>query len=214
MQGSWNHDQAYYRCRSPAEYAVPGDQHPKTVHVREDAVVPGLDRWVAQLFDEEHLDGTCAALAEVSGGLAEDDEGRQLDLRRQLRECDAKLAKYRALLEHDGSLTSVAGWMSEVEAQRRSIERQLGRKPTARKLTAAEIKAVVRQLKDLVSVLANADPEDKRAVYDELGVDLTYGADGTVHVAAGARVLTERVGGASSTVSTWPTMRGECDLAT
>lgn len=150
---------------------------------------------MAQLFDEEHLDGTCAALADVSGGLAEDDEGRQLDLRRQLRECDHKLATYRALLEHDGSLTSVAGWMAEVEAERRSIERRLGRKPTTRKHTAAEIKAVVRQLKDLVAVLANADPEDKRAVYDELGVDLTYQADGRIPVTAGARVLGERVGG-------------------
>lgn len=176
--------------------------------MREETLLPGLDRWVAGLFDDEHLDVTCAALAEANGGLAEDDEGRQLDLRRQLRQCDDKLAKYRALLDHDGSLTSVAGWMAEVEAERRTIERQLGRKPTTRKHTAAEIKAVVRQLKDLVAVLATTDPADKRSVYDELGVDLTYQADGRVHIGAGARVLNERVGGALATVSPQATLAG------
>ncbi|MGZ4715681.1 MAG: hypothetical protein ACXWCB_03160, partial [Acidimicrobiales bacterium] len=65
--------------------------------------------------------------------------------------------------------------------------------PTPRKHTKNEIKALVRQLKD--STLANADPEDKRAVYDELGVNLTYHQDGRVHVAAGSRVLRDGVGG-------------------
>src|SRR5579859_3734604 len=65
----------------------------------------------------------------------------------------------------------------------RNIERDLGRKPTRRKHTKNEIKALVRQLKDIVGTLANAHPEDKRALYDELGVDLTYHQDGRVHVA-------------------------------
>jgi hypothetical protein len=89
--------------------------------------------------------------------------------------------------------------IAEVERERRSIERDLGRKPTPRKHTKNEIKGLVRQLKDIVGTLANADPEDKRAVYDELGVNLTYHQDGRVHVAAGARVLRDRVGGPSST---------------
>jgi anti-sigma factor RsiW len=53
--------------------------------------------------------------------------------------------------------------------ERRVVERQLGRKPANRTHTAAEIRALVRQLKDIVAVLADADPADKRAVYDELG---------------------------------------------
>lgn len=40
-----------------------------------------------------------------------------------------------------------------------------------------------------------AGTADKRAIYDELGVNLTYQPDGRVHVAAGARVLRVRVGG-------------------
>ena len=126
-----------------------------------------------------------------------DNEARELDLRRRLKECDGKLARYRELLEVNSEITSAAAWIAEVERERRNIERDLRRKPTPRKHTKNEIKALVRQLKDIVGTLANADPEDKRAVYDELGVNLTYHQDGRVHVAAGARVLRDRVGGTS-----------------
>ena len=102
--------------------------------------------------------------------------------------------------------------MVEVETERRTVERDLGRKPTTRKHTAAEIKAVVRQLKGLVAVLATADPDDRRAVYDESGVDLTHQADGTVHVAAGARVRNERVGGPSRPLRTRSHQRSEALL--
>jgi DNA invertase Pin-like site-specific DNA recombinase len=63
MQGSWNHSEAYYRCKFPSEYAVAEGEHGKTVYVREAAIVPGLDTWIASLFDDEHLDSTCEALA-------------------------------------------------------------------------------------------------------------------------------------------------------
>ena len=79
--------------------------------------------------------------------------------------------------------------------ERKRVERELSRKPTSRKLMATEIKTLVRQLKDIVAVLADADPETKRAIYDELGVNLTYHSDRRVNVGAGGRVLGVRVGG-------------------
>ena len=120
MQGSWNHGQAYYRCKFPTEYAVAERQHGKTVYVREDAIVPSLDEWIASLFADEHLDSTCEALAAVSDLEPEDDEGRELDLRRQLKECDTKLARYRELLEQDADITVVATWIAEVERERKA----------------------------------------------------------------------------------------------
>jgi hypothetical protein len=80
--------------------------------------------------------------------------------------------------------------------ERRSLERQLGRKPTERALSQAEVKVLVARLRDIVAVLHNADPELKRSIYDEVGVRLTYHPDGTVDVEAGEpRVLGVRVGG-------------------
>ena len=56
-------------------------------------------------------------------------------------------------------------------------------------VSTAEIKTLVRQLKDSVAVLASADPGDKRAIYSELGVNLTYHPDRRIRVGAGAGVL-------------------------
>jgi hypothetical protein len=203
MQASWNNGRAYYRCKFPAEYAIAEEQHPKTVYVQEHAIVPCLDEWIGSLFADDRLDVTCEALAAVSDLDPLDDDGREFDLRRRLKECDAKLARYRELLEVDSEITSAATWIAEVERERRSIERDLGRKPTSRKHTKNGIKTLVRQLKDIVGALANADPKDKRAIYDELGVSLTYHRDGRVHVAAGAHVLRDGVGGGTTPGTSW-----------
>lgn len=40
--------------------------HPKNVYVEEGSLVPGLDVWLASLFDEDHADDTCAVLAGAS----------------------------------------------------------------------------------------------------------------------------------------------------
>ena len=197
MQASWNNKRAYYRCKFPAEYAVSEAKHPKTVYVRESAVVPGLDRWIAQLFDDDHLDSTCEALAAASDIEPAEDPEHELIVRRQIKDCDAKLAKYRQLLEQQPDVTSVGTWIAEVEQERKRLERKLGHKPQSRNMTSAEIKALVAQLRDIASVLADATPEDKRAVYDELGVTLSYEPGGqTVQVAAGSpHVLMVGVGG-------------------
>ena len=77
MQGSWNHEQAYYRCRYPTEYALPrGTQHPKIVYVREAQIVPPLDDWIAGIFEPDRLEETCRALAELRNPLATDDAAR------------------------------------------------------------------------------------------------------------------------------------------
>ena len=98
MQGSWNHDRPYYRCKFPKEYAVGKGEHPNTIYVREDAITPAIDNWLAQLFDDEHIDATCAALETAAGpDLAE--QNRIAVARAKLTECDNKLAKYRQALE-------------------------------------------------------------------------------------------------------------------
>lgn len=58
-------------------------------------------------------------------------------------------------------------------------------------MTAGEIRVVVRQLKDIAALIDRATPEDRRSIYDELGVNLTYYPDTqTVRAGAGApRVL-------------------------
>ena len=49
-------------------------------------------------------------------------------------------------------------------------------------MTSAEIQTLVRQLKGIVAILANADPEDRKAVYSELNLAIVYHDDGRMQV--------------------------------
>lgn len=62
-------------------------------------------------------------------------------------------------------------------------------------LTADEVKALVTALKDIVSVLAQAEPADKAELYDQLGVRLRYEPSGSVSVQSEPRGVTVGVGG-------------------
>lgn len=47
MQGAWNNDEAYYRCRIPEEYATANRiSHPRNVYLRERRLQPALDSWL------------------------------------------------------------------------------------------------------------------------------------------------------------------------
>jgi len=195
MQGSWNHSRPYYRCKFPAEYAIAKSVHPKTVYVREDALAPAIDNWLAELFDDDHIDETCATLETAAGpDLAE--QNRQTAARRKLKDCDEKLAKYRQALEAGTDAGIVGEWIEEVKLARKGAEVALRPKASNGRLTSAEIKDLVRQLKGIVAILANADPEDRKAVYTELNLAVVYHNDGHMQVSAGPDACTnECVGG-------------------
>lgn len=63
MAGSWNHDQAHYRCGFPAEYAGATGQHPRWVYLRESEVTAALVEWLLRHFDPESVDVLVEALA-------------------------------------------------------------------------------------------------------------------------------------------------------
>ncbi|MGH9032227.1 MAG: recombinase family protein [Acidimicrobiia bacterium] len=98
MQGVWAHDRAYYRCRFPAEYADVQGRHERSVNVRKEAILPGLDRWLASIFDPEHLDETCESLA-AADDLPSVDDARVQAARTRIADCDNRLNRYRAALE-------------------------------------------------------------------------------------------------------------------
>ena len=151
MQGSWNHEQAYYRCRYPTEYALPRRaQHPRAVYVREAQIVPPLDDWIAGVFEPDRLEGTCRALVEAQQPPVIDD-GRASTVRQVLVDCDARLARYREALEAGTDPAVVAQWISEVQAERRAAEEELRRRRPAPALTEDDIRAIIESLADLVA---------------------------------------------------------------
>jgi site-specific DNA recombinase len=174
MGGQHNHGRAHYRCRYPTEYALANEiDHPRTVYVREDVIVPALDSWLARIFDPEHLDATCAGLADASAAPGDVDEARLEAARRKLADCDDGLARYRAALEGGAEPTVVATWIAEVQGERLAAERTLAwarRTP----MTPDDVRVLLGELGDVSAVLADADPALKAAVYGDLGLRLTY----------------------------------------
>lgn len=117
---------------------------------------------VGSLFDDEHLDATCDALAGVSEPDPEA-EKRDADLRTKIADCDQRIRNYRTLLDDEDTITLAAQWIAEVQRERKGLEQQLGRHVPGGELTADAVKALVTALKDIVSVLSEAEPADKRS---------------------------------------------------
>lgn len=116
MQGNPNHGENHYRCRFPRDFApAPGMDHPRTVYVRESAIVPKLDEWIATLFAPANLDETCRALAEA-GGASDADHARIEAARRKLADCDRRLAGYQKTLDAGADPVIVAGWTARSKA--------------------------------------------------------------------------------------------------
>ncbi len=174
MESLWANERAHYRCRYPREYAASRAlDHPKNVILREDVILPTLDRWLASLFDEEHRDATIDALAEHQVNPVED--ARLEAARRRLQDCDHRLAKYRAGLEAGMDATLVAQWTAEVNLERRAAEIELQPAPAkTHRLTREEIATIVDSLRSAYALLRRADSASKAAVYQELGLRMTF----------------------------------------
>ena len=157
MQGNWNHDVPHYRCRLAQEYGLANRiDHPKTVYVKESAVVPALDEWLASLFDPDAIDQTCRLLAEQQGPVVEDVAAVEA-AHRMLADCDDRLAKHRSALEAGADPTVVSGWISEVQGKRLAAERTLAAaQPSGGVLSPAELRQLIEGLGDVAGALAQA----------------------------------------------------------
>ncbi|MEV7008413.1 zinc ribbon domain-containing protein [Streptosporangium sp. NPDC051022] len=172
MQGNWNHRHPYYRCRYLAEYALANDlDHPKTVYLREDEVLPALDAWLAVEFGQRRREETVRFLAEY--GQVNHGPGTEAASQR-ISECDRKLAQHRAALEVGADPVLVTQWMAETQAQRAAAQAQLRQTGARRCMTREEINTVMNALGNLVQVMQEADPVDKAEIYAQIGLRLTY----------------------------------------
>ena len=137
-------------------------------------------------------------------------EARAESARRKIADCDQRLARYRQVLDAGADAAVVVRWMAEVKGERLRAEHDLGMAVPSERLTKDQIRKLVLGLRDITSVLADADPKLKAEVYAELGVQVTYDQHRRlVSVTAGPKpCTTERVGEGFATISTPATWRG------
>jgi site-specific DNA recombinase len=177
MQGTWNHGRAHYRCSYPGEYALAGKiDHPRAVYLREDQVLPPLDRWIARVFEPGRLEETCHQLAHARASPAGDD-ARLVAARRRLAECDRRLARYREALDAGADPAVITDWIRDVQAERRRIDHGLRQNGPAVVWSLEDIRRLVESLGDVTRVLQRAEPQKRADLYDSLGLSLTYEPD-------------------------------------
>lgn len=119
-------------------------------------------------------------------------------LHAEIAECDHKLTRYRTVLDGDGDseMSSVMKWIAETERRRNTANAQLTSQQSKGELAPHQIKQLVADLRDIVSRLRQAAPQQKAEIYRELGVTLQSDhTANTVALHAQPRGVTVRVGG-------------------
>jgi DNA invertase Pin-like site-specific DNA recombinase len=195
MQGSWNHGRAHYRCTFAREYVGVRDEgHRAAIYVREDAIIPALDRWLAQLFDPTHIDETVAKLVSASEGPSDEDAARADAAQRTIQDCDRKLVKYREALDNGADASVVSTWIAETQGARLAALRELS---AARPMNtnAQEFRDLLTKVGPIEGALARADATKKGAIYRELGVTMTYKPTDDVVTVEARPCTAVRVGG-------------------
>jgi DNA invertase Pin-like site-specific DNA recombinase len=176
MQGNWNHDRAHYRCRVPAEYALANKvDHPPTIYLREDHVLPALDNWIASVFDPANIDDTIAALTEAQAP-SEADDSRIEAARRALDEANEKIDRLVTAIESGSPADMLGPRLQELRAAKLAAERHLQAARPRDLVDESRIRALIDAVGPIADVLADADPEAKARLYNELGLELTFDA--------------------------------------
>lgn len=99
-------------------------------------------------------------------------------MRARITKLDAEIDAYRTLVrEQPVTAREVGNWIAETVQEKTRLENLLGLEPTT-KLTVDDVKAMLASLRSITRSLAQADPDIKAAAYAELGITVTYHADG------------------------------------
>ncbi len=174
LQGNMARGHAFYRCHVSTDYPVPANDHPRSLSVREDRLLPHVDAWLSRLFAPDHIEATAAIVVQA------DAEGRREDpsiarARATLLESERKLAKHLDGLEAGIPADVIASRIAAVQREKAAAEMVLALAPSSPEtLTIDEVAGVLSALHTVPDLLASIDQADRAALYRALGLTLTY----------------------------------------
>ncbi len=179
MEGSRNNGQPHYRCRVANAHtrAIVGDNHPKSVYVREAVLVRALDEWLARAFNPESLDATVADL--LAAARDDIDPAAIAAARAKIAEADRLLQRYKVIVDtdSDSDLSAVVGWIREAQAKRAAGERRLFELQRKVSLDEDTLRAMIADVPDMAALLREAPPEQRAAIYASMDLRLAYAAE-------------------------------------
>lgn len=174
MQGAWrtNRDdnsagRILYRCtlRSTRSLVPQLADHPQSLYVREDSILPHLDAWIAGLVTPEAL---AAGQDELAQG------GRAASLQAAISDLDRKIASLVAAVESGAEIAALTDQLSKRSAERAGLQAQLRGENSAERLTVVEMEKALADLGGIAEILPKAQPAMRAKLYASLGVRLEY----------------------------------------
>ena len=180
LQGNTVRGHSLYRCRVSSDYASPLKDHPPCLSVREDRLLAHIDQWLSKLFTPENIEATAAAIVTA------DSEDRREDpevarARITLVESERKLAKHLDGLEAGIPAEVIAPRIAAAQREKAAAEAVLASAPpTPQPLTLDEVIETLSMLRDLPELLGAIEQADRAALYQALGLHVTYRRVGAV----------------------------------
>ena len=139
-------------------------EHPRSVYLREDAVLPSLDGWLGRLFEPRNVHTTIDAIASAPSTDASPAKTVTDEARRVADEVEQQLARYRAALDAGADPSVVASWIADAQTRRSRAEQVLRCRQAPTRMGRDEIEAVIRGLGDLFQTLRGAHPANKAEI--------------------------------------------------
>lgn len=175
MESAPRRHATFYRC--PSRTLVPGSPHaathPTNVYLREDRVTPPLNRWIASLFHPANRANTVAYLVGADD-TAQRDSARIQGLRRKVAAAEATMVRLERALDAGWDPVALRDQYNMAVTEKRDAEAGLSQIPTAIGPTVDEVTAIVDQIGDVGAILNQAPPEQLKALYAALDLNLMY----------------------------------------
>ncbi|MEV6243060.1 zinc ribbon domain-containing protein [Lentzea sp. NPDC051838] len=182
MEGTPIGRKTYYRCA--LRTMVPGSPalngHPTNVYLPEGAALDRINEWLDRLFAPENVDSTVSALA-ASQGDEKPGSGDQAAARKRLTEAEAKLRRFQDAIAAGVNPEALVGAINEAEQKRAAAEAELDGMPKrGGRRSVAAIFAMVDSLGDVRSMTRRGEPDELQKLYEKLGLETVYNAEGRI----------------------------------
>ena len=158
-----------YRCRATRRY--PGMDHVPTVDVWEEFLLPDIDGWLEQLFAPERLDANVDLVVAALGGEDDDTIAEIRRLQDEERAAQRQVDNFLRAIGDGAPVGPITPALNEAQARVTAAQnrrrRLRGSKP---QIAAADIRKALSETGALASILADATPDERAALYRSVGL--------------------------------------------
>lgn len=174
LQGNMVRGNALYRCFRSNDYAVPLNDHPPSLSVREDRLLPHVDGWLSEMYAPERIAATAQEVVVADASRNREDPAITR-ARATVVECDRKLAKHLDGLEAGIPADVIASRIAATQREKAAAETVLALAPPApQALTFDEVVETLTMLRNLSELLEVIEQADRAALYQALGLTVQY----------------------------------------